>query len=157
MLRSRLALGALALLGCAVVAGSLTLIGQDKDPASAGDPQGAAELERILGEADRVLERQTVLHRREQARKRLAARFRPLPGGVSPATLKKIASCESGGNPRAVSANGLYHGKYQFHPDTWRSVGGTGLPSRAPEVEQDYRAATLLVKSGPGQWPVCGA
>jgi len=145
------------LVGCTVVAGSLTLADQDKGPASTVDRDRPAEFERVLRDAGRALERRTAVYRREQARKRLAARFRPLPGGVSMATLKKIASCESGGNPRAVSANGLYHGKYQFHPDTWRSVGGTGLPSRAPEVEQDYRAATLLVESGPGQWPVCGA
>ena len=73
------------------------------------------------------------------------------------ARLEQIASCESGGNPEIISSNGLYHGKYQFHPDTWRSVGGRGLPSEAPEVEQDYRAGLLLARSGPGQWPVCGA
>jgi hypothetical protein len=84
-------------------------------------------------------------------------RFRPLPGGVEMAQLEQIASCESGGDPEIISSNGLYHGKYQFHPDTWESVGGKGLPSDAPEVEQDYRAALLLDRSGPGQWPVCGA
>ena len=93
----------------------------------------------------------------EQKRERMIRRFRPLPGGVEMARLEQIASCESGGNPEIISSNGLYHGKYQFHPDTWASVGGKGLPSDAPEVEQDYRAALLLVRSGPGQWPVCGA
>ena len=93
----------------------------------------------------------------EQKRRRILERFRPLPGGVEMARLEQIASCESGGNPEIISSNGLYHGKYQFHPDTWASVGGKGLPSDAPEVEQDYRAALLLVRSGPGQWPVCGA
>ena len=82
--------------------------------------------------------------------------FGDLPGSVSRQTLEAIADCESGGDPRIVSSNGLYHGKYQFHPDTWESVGGKGLPSEAPEVEQDYRAALLYERSGPGQWPVCG-
>src|SRR5205823_11235122 len=34
--------------------------------------------------------------------------------GVSTATLNAIASCESGGDPTAVSADGAYRGKYQF-------------------------------------------
>jgi|688.fasta_scaffold374310_2 hypothetical protein len=93
----------------------------------------------------------------EQKKQRMLDRFRPLPGGVEMAQLEQIASCESGGDPEIISSNGLYHGKYQFHPDTWESVGGKGLPSDAPEVEQDYRAALLLDRSGPGQWPVCGA
>jgi hypothetical protein len=79
-----------------------------------------------------------------------------LPAGVSRSTLEAIASCESGGDPGIVSSNGLYHGKYQFSPATWAAVGGTGLPSEAHEIEQDYRAALLYIQSGPGQWPVCG-
>ena len=96
-------------------------------------------------------------HRVEQRRLRLFSKFRPLPSGVTMERLEQIAECESGGDPKAVSSTGLYHGKYQFHPDTWESVGGEGLPSSAPEVEQDYRAGLLLARSGPGQWPVCGA
>lgn len=71
-------------------------------------------------------------------------------------TLARIAACESGGNPRAVSKSGLYRGKYQFLRSTWESVGGRGDPAAAPESEQDYRAALLYARSGPGQWPVCG-
>ena len=73
-----------------------------------------------------------------------------------PPHLEAIAMCESGGDPTAVSANGMYHGKYQFSVATWAAVGGTGLPSQAPEAEQDMRAAMLYAQSGPGQWPVCG-
>jgi hypothetical protein len=50
----------------------------------------------------------------------------------------------------------MYHGKYQFSVATWAAVGGSGLPSQAPEAEQDMRAALLYERSGPGQWPVCG-
>jgi len=89
-------------------------------------------------------------------KKKRLDQFRDLPGTVTRATLESIASCESGGDPRIVSSNGLYHGKYQFSPDTWESVGGKGLPSEAPEREQDFRAALLYERSGPGQWPVCG-
>ena len=73
-----------------------------------------------------------------------------------PPHLEAIALCESGGDPTAVSADGMYHGKYQFSVATWQAVGGTGLPSQAPEAEQDMRAAMLYEQSGPGQWPVCG-
>jgi hypothetical protein len=78
-----------------------------------------------------------------------------VPSAVS-GQLASIAACESGGNPRAVSANGLYRGKYQFSTSTWASVGGSGDPAAAPEAEQDRRAAMLLARSGPGHWPVCG-
>jgi hypothetical protein len=70
--------------------------------------------------------------------------------------LEAIASCESGGDPTAVSSDGSYRGKYQFSFETWAAVGGSGDPAAAPEAEQDYRAAVLYVQSGPGQWPVCG-
>ena len=74
-----------------------------------------------------------------------------------PPHLEAIAQCESGGDPTAVSADGMYHGKYQFSVATWQAMGGSGLPSQAPEAEQDMRAAMLYEQSGPGQWPVCGA
>ena len=67
-----------------------------------------------------------------------------------------LAKCESGGNPRIVSSNGLYHGLYQFSVGTWRSVGGAGLPSQASPAEQTARAKMLYLRSGAGQWPHCG-
>ena len=67
-----------------------------------------------------------------------------------------LAKCESGGNPTIVSANGLYHGLYQFSVGTWRSVGGAGLPSQASPAEQTSRAKMLYLRSGAGQWPHCG-
>ena len=77
--------------------------------------------------------------------------------GVSSATLDAIASCESGGNPAAVSADGTYRGKYQFDYGTWASVGGSGDPAAAPEAEQDYRAALLYVRASSSPWPICGS
>lgn len=68
-----------------------------------------------------------------------------------------LAQCESGGNPAAVSRNGLYHGLYQFSVSTWRSVGGSGLPSQASPAEQTQRAQALQARSGWGQWPHCSA
>jgi soluble lytic murein transglycosylase-like protein len=76
--------------------------------------------------------------------------------GVSSATLDAIASCESGGDPAAVSADGTYRGKYQFDYGTWASVGGSGDPAAASEAEQDYRAALLYSRGGSSPWPICG-
>jgi hypothetical protein len=76
-------------------------------------------------------------------------------GGGS-ATLARIARCESGGDPTAVSADGQYRGKYQFTRATWARMGGSGDPAAAPEAEQDRRAAALLAQAGTAPWPVCG-
>ena len=76
--------------------------------------------------------------------------------GASSATLDAIGSCESGGDPSAVSADGSYRGKYQFDYGTWASVGGSGDPAAATEAEQDYRAALLYVRGGSSPWPICG-
>jgi peptidoglycan hydrolase-like protein with peptidoglycan-binding domain len=74
----------------------------------------------------------------------------------SSSELDRIAQCESGGNPSAISPDGQYRGKYQFSRDTWRSLGGSGDPADAPEAEQDRLAALLLERSGTSAWPVCG-
>lgn len=76
--------------------------------------------------------------------------------GVSSATLESIASCESGGDPAAISSDGTYRGKYQFDYSTWASVGGSGDPAAAPEAEQDMRAAMLYAQAGSSPWPICG-
>jgi len=116
-----------------------------------------AEVQELrLRRAALQLQRAEARETKARARRRQLAEFRELPGTVSREILEAIASCESGGDPKIVSAGGLYHGKYQFSPDTWEGVGGKGLPSEAPEAEQDYRAALLYERSGPGQWPVCG-
>jgi peptidoglycan hydrolase-like protein with peptidoglycan-binding domain len=73
-------------------------------------------------------------------------------GGLNWAAL---ARCESGGNPRAVNPAG-YYGLYQFSPGTWRSVGGSGLPSRASSAEQTHRASILYGRTGARSWPSCG-
>jgi TolA-binding protein len=77
--------------------------------------------------------------------------------GVSSSTLESIAACESGGDPTAVSADGSYHGLYQFDYGTWASVGGSGDPAAASPEEQTYRAALLYSQSGSSPWPICGS
>ena len=66
-------------------------------------------------------------------------RSRSGSGGLSnlPRALVRIAKCESGGDPQAVSANGKYHGKYQFLRSTWKRWGGrTSDPIDASEAHR---------------------
>ena len=72
-----------------------------------------------------------------------------------PAELKKIAQCESGGNPRAVSPDGTYRGKYQFDQSTWEAWGGKGDPAKASERTQDRVALRLYRARGTAPWPNC--
>ena len=75
-----------------------------------------------------------------------------------PRVLREIAECESGGNPRAVSSNGLYRGKFQFSRETWKGIGGRGKdPAKASEAHQDRMALKLYRRSGVAPWPACGA
>ena len=67
----------------------------------------------------------------------------------------KVANCESGGNPRAVNGAG-YYGLFQFDMQTWRSVGGSGSPTKASAGEQLMRAKKLYAQRGASPWPVCG-
>ncbi len=72
------------------------------------------------------------------------------------AAWRKVAQCESGGNPRAVNPSGKYHGLFQFDRQTWRSVGGTGVASQASAAEQLMRAKKLYSQRGASPWPECG-
>jgi peptidoglycan hydrolase-like protein with peptidoglycan-binding domain len=77
-------------------------------------------------------------------------------GGSAASALARIAACESGGNPAAISSGGRYRGKYQFTRATWHALGGTGDPAKAGEAEQDRLALLLYQQRGTQPWPVCG-
>jgi len=78
-------------------------------------------------------------------------------GSSASGALARIAQCESGGDPTAVSSTGRYRGKYQFSRATWRDLGGSGDPAAAPESVQDAMAAKLYAQRGAQPWPVCGS
>ena len=80
-------------------------------------------------------------------------RYTPAADGLN---WSALASCESGGNPREVSNNGMYRGLYQFTMGAWQGVGGSGDPIDASSNEQTYRAQILYRRSGDGAWPTCG-
>lgn len=91
-----------------------------------------------------------------------------LPIGVSPddplikdipeeklKLFKKIEKCESNGDPRIVSSNGIYKGLYQFHDRTWAGIGGTEVaPSAnlATPAQQLHYANKLEEAYGWSQW-----
>ena len=72
-----------------------------------------------------------------------------------PPILHRIAECESGGDPTAVSHGGRYRGKYQFSMATWEALGGEGDPAKASESLQDRMALKLYRRSGTAPWPSC--
>ena len=72
-----------------------------------------------------------------------------------PRVLRRIAECESGGDPTVVSPDGRYRGKFQFTRATWRALGGTGDPADAAECTQDRLALKLYRRSGTDSWPTC--
>ncbi|TCO30373.1 LysM domain-containing protein [Kribbella steppae] len=80
---------------------------------------------------------------------------RPATSVNMSAAWRKVAQCESGGNPRAVNPAG-YYGLFQFDLQTWRSVGGSGNPAKASAAEQLMRAKKLYSQRGAQPWPVCG-
>ncbi|MEA2157111.1 MAG: resuscitation-promoting factor RpfE [Solirubrobacteraceae bacterium] len=128
-----------------------------------GDPLSLPERRALRAEVARLTPptlRDETRHLRADIRQLRGRLQRHTGGGAAdvslPPQLSAIAACESGGNPRALSAGGTYRGKYQFDFSTWRSVGGNGDPAAAPESEQDRRAAKLYRSAGAGRWPVCG-
>ena len=97
----------------------------------------------------------TKLVRDPRARRVLVGREAYSVPGADGLNWGALAGCESGGNPRAVNPAG-YYGLYQFDTGTWRSVGGSGLPTSASAAEQTYRAKLLYQQRGRSPWPNCG-
>lgn len=100
-------------------------------------------------------------HRRQLAGASAAAIALPTLVALAPAAQadtawETLAECESGGDPDAVNPAGPYYGLYQFDLQTWRSVGGEGLPTDATAAEQTMRAKMLYQRRGWQPWPVCG-
>lgn len=81
--------------------------------------------------------------------------------GISSATLKVIANCESKFNPSALSKNGLYGGLFQYSPSTWastrRSMGLDENPELRFNAEEAIKTTAFKIANGGiGAWPHCG-
>lgn len=71
--------------------------------------------------------------------------------------LDRIALCESGGNPRAVSPDRRFFGAFQFLLSTWHGIGRPGNPIDHSYGYQREAAADLARVAGFDSWPTCGA
>ena len=71
---------------------------------------------------------------------------------------RRVAACESGGNPNALGAGGLYRGAFQFQRSTWRTSPRSpgGDPIRFSYRTQAFVAVRLKMRDGAGHWPNCG-
>jgi len=77
-------------------------------------------------------------------------------GAATDGEWDRVAGCESGGNWAINTGNG-YYGGLQFHPSTWSSNGGSGMPHAASRNEQIRVAERVLRTQGIKAWPTCGA
>jgi uncharacterized protein YabE (DUF348 family) len=81
----------------------------------------------------------------------------PVAPAVSSGVWDALARCESGGNWAINTGNG-YYGGLQFNLGTWRSHGGSGLPSNASRETQIAIATKLRdAAGGYGAWPGCAS
>ena len=148
----------------AALAGHATAAGAMRD---AGRARVAREHLRLARRYDELTGRHTARRAERRALRLSPNRLRKLNRALRadvreldipvPAVLKRVAECESHGDPKAIGGGGTFRGRYQFMASTWRGVGGHGDPAAAPAKEQDRRAAILLARSGSSPWPVCGA
>lgn len=71
---------------------------------------------------------------------------------VAPATAPDVVSCESGGDPNAVSADGAYWGLYQFDASTWARYAPAGAVYGSASAEEQAAAAAAVPYDA---WPSC--
>jgi soluble lytic murein transglycosylase-like protein len=71
---------------------------------------------------------------------------------------KRVAKCESGGNPNAIGGGGTYRGAFQFMRSTWRTSPRSpgGDPIDYSYKTQAFVAVRLKMRAGASPWPGCG-
>ena len=71
---------------------------------------------------------------------------------------KRVARCESGGDPNAIGGGGTYRGAFQFMRSTWRTSPRSpgGDPIDYSYKTQAFVAVRLRMRSGSSPWPACG-
>jgi Transglycosylase-like domain len=70
---------------------------------------------------------------------------------------RRVAACESGMNPDALGADGIYRGAFQFGEGTWKSAPKSpgGDPIAYSYRTQAFVAVRLKGRDGAGHWPNC--
>jgi hypothetical protein len=70
---------------------------------------------------------------------------------------KRVARCESGGNPNAIGGGGRYRGAFQFLRSTWRTAPRSpgGDPVDYSYKTQAFVAVRLKARLGGSPWPNC--
>lgn len=70
---------------------------------------------------------------------------------------KRVARCESGGDPNAIGGGGLYRGAFQFMRSTWRTAPRSpgGDPVDYSYKTQAFVAVRLKSRVGGSPWPNC--
>lgn len=70
---------------------------------------------------------------------------------------RRVSECESGRNPDAIGADGLYRGAFQFSRSTWRTAPQSpgGDPVAFSYRTQAFVAVRLRTRDGDGHWPNC--
>lgn len=159
----------LALVACGTPSTEVATV--DKAQAKAEADKQVAEAEAFALDAQRAIDQAEAAVRdaervaaeqlaRSTTTRPRASRSRPRPAPaprVAPSgdVWSRLAQCESGGNPRAVSKGGTYRGAFQFSLSTWRGIGMSGDPIDHPYEVQLAAAQRLQARSGWGQWPTC--
>ena len=70
---------------------------------------------------------------------------------------KRVARCESGGDPNAIGGGGTYRGAFQFMRSTWRTAPRSpgGDPIDYSYKTQAFVAVRLKMRAGSSPWPNC--
>jgi hypothetical protein len=70
---------------------------------------------------------------------------------------KRVARCESGGDPNALGGGGRYRGAFQFSRPTWRTSPRSpgGDPIDYSYKTQAFVAVRLKARAGRAPWPSC--
>lgn len=152
--RLAIAMTALAAYGCGDQPADTTTVeaGAGPAPTVQHNPQAA---DPTYADWDGLARLTTTTARTSRSRPRPAGANASAPPAGTGDTWARLAQCESGGNPRAVSSSGTYRGAFQFSLATWRSVGMSGDPIDHSYGEQLAAAQRLQARSGWGQWPHC--
>lgn len=119
------------------------------------DARATVPLPRVAAMAPRPAGPEDEAHRQQAAAP--TSRAARSADASRPSVWTALALCESGGDPKARSADGRYYGAFQFSPATWQSLGYSGRASDHSYATQLRGAQRLQARDGWDQWPRCSS